>query len=57
VPLSGVKDKIRKIEPGFSEKAYGYGSFLQFSRAAAARGVMTMEWSEEIDDYLLALPG
>jgi hypothetical protein len=56
VPLSGVKDKIRKIEPGFSEKAYGYGSFLQFSRAAAARGVMTMEWSEEIDDYLLALP-
>ena len=56
VPLSGVKDKIRKIEPAFSEKAYGYGSFLQFSRAAAARGVMTMEWSEEIDDYLLALP-
>lgn len=57
VPLSGVKDKIRKMEPSFSEKAYGYGSFLQFSRAAAARGVMTMDWSEEIDDYLLALPG
>jgi hypothetical protein len=57
VPLSGVKDKIRKLEPEFSEKAYGYGSFLQFSRAAAARGVMTMDWSEEIDDYLLALPG
>jgi uncharacterized protein (TIGR00288 family) len=56
VPLSGVKDKIRKTESGFSEKDYGYGSFLQFSRAAAARGVMTMEWSEEIDDYLLALP-
>ncbi len=56
VPLSGVKDKIRKLEPGFSEKAYGYGSFLQFSRAAAARDVMTMDWSEEIDDYLLALP-
>ena len=56
VPLSGIKDKIRKMEPSFSEKAYGYGSFLQFSRAAAARGVMTMDWSEEIDDYLLALP-
>ncbi len=56
VPLSGVKDKIRKLDSGFSEKDYGYGSFLQFSRAAAARGVMTMEWSEEIDDYLLALP-
>ena len=57
VPLSGVKDKIRKLEPEFSERAYGYGSFLQFSRAAAARGVMTMDWSEEIDDYMLALPG
>ena len=34
----GIKDRIRKIEPSFSEKAYGYGGFLQFSKAAAARG-------------------
>ena len=56
VPLSGIKDRIRKIEPSFSEKAYGYGGFLQFSKAAAARGVVAMDWSEETDDYLLSLP-
>ncbi|MEK7252300.1 MAG: PIN domain-containing protein [Actinomycetota bacterium] len=57
VALSGIKDRIRKIEPSFSEKAYGYGGFLQFSKAAAARGVVVMEWSEETDEYLLSLPG
>lgn len=56
VPLSGIKDAIRKIEPSFSEKAYGYRGFLQFSKAAAARGAVTMEWSEEADDYLVG-PG
>jgi uncharacterized protein (TIGR00288 family) len=55
-PLSGLKDAIRKIEPGFSEKAYGYNGFLQFSRAAAARGVVEMDWSDEADDYLVSLP-
>lgn len=53
VPMSGIKDAIRKLEPGFSEKDYGYRGFLQFSRAAAARGVITMEWSEDADDYLV----
>jgi uncharacterized protein (TIGR00288 family) len=57
VPMSGLKDAIRKIEPAFSERAYGYGGFLQFSRAAAARGVVEMEWSDDADDYLLTLPG
>jgi len=55
-PMSGLKDAIRKIEPGFSEKAYGYNGFLQFTRAASARGVVEMEWSDEIDDYLVSLP-
>jgi len=55
-PLSGLKDAIRKIEPGFSEKAYGYNGFLQFTRAAAARGVVEMEWSDDVDDYLVSLP-
>jgi len=55
LPLSGIKDAIRKIEPGFSEKGYGYRGFLQFSRAAAARGVITMEWSESADDYMVGV--
>jgi len=53
VQLSGIKDAIRKIEPGFSEREFGYRGFLQFSRAAAARGVITMEWSDDADDYLV----
>jgi uncharacterized LabA/DUF88 family protein len=56
IPLSGIKDAIRKIDAGFSEKAYGYRGFLQFSKAAAARGVVTMEWSDDVDDYLIG-PG
>ncbi|HSM00881.1 MAG TPA: NYN domain-containing protein [Acidimicrobiia bacterium] len=55
-PLSGLKDAIRKIESGFSEKAYGYNGFLQFTRAAAARGVVEMEWSDDADDYLVSIP-
>jgi uncharacterized protein (TIGR00288 family) len=53
VPLSGMKDRMRKVEQGFSEKAFGFRGFLQFSRAAVARGVVEMEWSDEADDYLL----
>jgi len=53
VPLSGLKDRIRKTETGFNEKDYGYRGFLQFTKAAAARGVVTMKWSDEAEDYLL----
>jgi hypothetical protein len=56
VALSGIKDAIRKVDPDFSEKTYGYRGFLQFSRAAAARGVITMEWSDDAEDYLVG-PG
>ena len=53
VVLSGLKNQVRKIQPDFSEKAYGYGSFLQFTRAAANEGLVTLEWSGEADDYVL----
>ena len=56
VPMAGLKDAIRKRQPGFTEKAYGYGGFLQFSKAAAARGLVAMEWSEEQDDWVLTSP-
>ena len=56
VPLSGLKDAIRKRDKGFSEKAYGYSGFLQFSRAAAARDVVHMEWDDDAEDYLLTVP-
>jgi uncharacterized protein (TIGR00288 family) len=53
-PLSGLKDQMRKRSPGFSEKEFGYGGFLQFVKAARARGVIDLEWDDEAEDYFLS---
>jgi uncharacterized LabA/DUF88 family protein len=53
VALSGLKNKVRKVVPGFSEKKLGYRSFLQFCKAAATSGAVSLTWSPEADDYLL----
>lgn len=53
-PLSGLKDLIRRRAAGFSEKQLGYSSFLQFCRAAATAGVVTMK--REGDEYHLGTP-
>jgi uncharacterized LabA/DUF88 family protein len=55
VNLSGLKNKVRRVHPGFSEKTFGYGSFLQFAKAAATQGVITLEWDPEDEDYVLAV--
>lgn len=52
--LSGLKNELRKRQPGFSEKNYGYGGFLQFVKAASARGYVELEWDEDAEDYSLA---
>ncbi|HWH31820.1 MAG TPA: NYN domain-containing protein [Egibacteraceae bacterium] len=52
-PLSGLKDQLRKRRPEFSEKEFGFGGFLQFCKAARARGIVRMEWDEDVDDYVL----
>jgi uncharacterized LabA/DUF88 family protein len=54
--LSGLKNKVRKVQPDFSEKKFGYGGFLQFAKAAATRGVVTLGWDPEDDDYVLDVP-
>jgi len=54
VALSGLKDQLRRVEPGFNEKKLGYRSFLQFCRAAATGGVVDLRWSAQADDYLLS---
>jgi uncharacterized protein (TIGR00288 family) len=51
VVLSGLKNQMRKRLPGFSEKKFGYGGFLQFCKAAAARGLIELEWDDEVGDY------
>jgi uncharacterized LabA/DUF88 family protein len=56
VPLSGLKDQLRKRAPGWSEKDLGYAGFLQFVRAAASNGAVAMEWDDEEGDYFLYVP-
>jgi hypothetical protein len=41
--LSGLKDQIRRIRPGFIEKTLGYRSFLQFSQAADTAGAIHLK--------------
>jgi hypothetical protein len=53
--LSGLKTEMRKVQGDFSEKRFGYGGFLQFCKAARARGVIEMEFDAAADDYLLRL--
>jgi len=56
VQLSGLKNRVRKVRPDFSEKKYGYRGFLQFCRAAAMQGVVALEWDDEAEDYLVSVP-
>lgn len=51
VVLSGLKNQLRKAQPDFSEKKYGYGGFLQFCKAAVTRGVIDLTWDDEVGDY------
>jgi uncharacterized LabA/DUF88 family protein len=51
VVLSGLKNQLRKRQPDFTEKKFGYGGFLQFCKAAVTRGVIDLTWDEEVGDY------
>lgn len=55
VPLSGLKDVMRKTSPGFSEKQLGYSGFLQFVRAARANGVVTLDYDEDSAAYSVSV--
>jgi len=51
--LSGLKTQLRKVQPDFSEKRFGFGGFLQFCKAARARGLVEMDWDDAAEDYVL----
>ncbi len=51
--LSGLKTQLRKSEPDFSEKRFGYGGFLQFAKAAQRRGVIDLAWDDKAEDYIV----
>ena len=54
--LSGLKNQLRKRRPDFSEKRYGFGSFLSFAKAARTRELLEMAWDDDVGDYLLRVP-
>ncbi|GAA1864265.1 NYN domain-containing protein [Myceligenerans crystallogenes] len=51
--LSGLKNRVRKERPDFSEKALGYRGFLQFAKAAQTAGAIDLTWDDDADDYLV----
>jgi len=51
--LSGLKNQIRRRQPDFSEKRFGFGSFSSFVRAARARGLLEMDWDDAVGDHRL----
>ena len=53
VPLSGLKNEMRKRDASFSEKRYGYNSFLQFVKAAQARGLIDYTWDDSAGGYVI----
>jgi len=55
VYLSGLKNQLRKKDPAFSEKKFGYAGFLQFCKAAATRGVIELTWDEDAGDYRVSV--
>jgi uncharacterized protein (TIGR00288 family) len=54
--LSGLKDRMRKRQPDFTEKRFGYATFLQFAKAAQARGIIAMDWDGDAEDYWVRMP-
>ena len=55
VVLSGLKNQLRKRQPDFSEKKFGYGGFLQFCKAAVTRGVIDLTWDDGVGDYTVTV--
>jgi uncharacterized LabA/DUF88 family protein len=52
--LSGLKNRVRKVQPDFTEKKYGYRGFLEFCRAAETQGLVGIDWDDEAEDYVIS---
>jgi len=51
VPLSRLKDDMRKMDDSFSERTFGYSGFLQFVKAANAKGIVDLSFDDESGSY------
>jgi uncharacterized LabA/DUF88 family protein len=54
--LSGLKNAVRKRQPDFSEKRFGFSGFLQFVKAAQTRGLLELDWDDSANDYRVKKP-
>jgi uncharacterized protein (TIGR00288 family) len=57
VPLSRLKDDMRKMDDSFSERSFGYSGFLQFVKAANARGIVDLSFDDVSGSYSVGHPG
>jgi uncharacterized LabA/DUF88 family protein len=55
--LSGLKTLVRRVQPDFTEKKFGYRGFLQFCRAAETQGLVSLDWDPEAEDYVIVAAG
>ncbi len=53
---SMVKQALRRVDPGFSEKAQGYENFAALLEAADDQGVLEIDFDEERGNYAISLP-
>jgi len=53
---SMLKQALRRVDPGFSEKAYGYDSFAALLEAADDAGVLEIDFDEARGNYAVSLP-
>jgi uncharacterized protein (TIGR00288 family) len=51
VPLSRMKDDLRQMDSSFSERTFGYSGFLQFVKAANAKGIVALTYDDESGSY------
>ena len=51
--LSGLKNQVRKVQPDFSEKKFGYRGFLQFVQGGRDPGAGHLDWDDEAEDYFV----
>ncbi len=53
---SMLKQAIRRVDPGFNEKAHGYDSFAALLEAADDEGVLEIDFDESRGNYAVSLP-
>lgn len=53
---SMIKQTIRRRNPGFNERAYGFRSFKDLLREAQKRGLLKLDADEKSGDYAVQMP-